>query len=167
MIDFGSTTSLFHGTHLDKLWLIMQDGQLHPYNENQGPAGVSLSRSFKVAYLHGKYRQENLQYSFFEYFDLGDAPDWSPVVFEFQRDKIKGKIIPYHDLGPQDEEEEERVLGAVSFDALVGIHLSPSDVRDYLRKAKEAFTKGGHEYDATFAQILKNTLEDPRIKILR
>lgn len=162
---FGTTQRLYHGTNIDNLWLIMKAGKLSANwhgRDYAGPTGVCLSRSFKVASDHAHSWMDNLLYSFFEYFDLGEPPKMKGVVLEFDRSRIHEPIVPYDDdMGGA--EEEERVVGDLSLDALVAIHADPKDIEAFLRYAIEAHKKGGNEYDAEFRKVIERVLKDPRL----
>jgi hypothetical protein len=127
-----------------------------------GPTGVCLSRSFKVASDHAGSWMENLNDSFFHYFDLGDPPEISGAVLQFDRSRIRETIVPYDD-DMDGLEEEERVVGDLSLSALVAIHVNPRDIETFLKYAIEAHKKGGLEYDAEFRKVIERVLKDPRI----
>ncbi len=168
--DFGTTNELFHGMNLDSLWIVMREGKLKVGGDGgrgyDGPAGVCLSRSYKVAKGFADSWTDHLYDSFFNYFDLGTPPDLSGAVMEFDRTKIKQEIIPFDDMGG-DVEEEERVLSDLPLDGLVAIWVSPDDIRTFLRYAVEAHKKGGSEYDDDFRATIERVLKDPRLRDIR
>jgi hypothetical protein len=172
---FGSTEKLFHGTNLDNLWLIMRDGKLTTNAHGRdyaGPAGVCLTRSFKVAMDHAGSWADNLHGSFFEYFGIEPRYDFAgTVVFEFDRNKIHEKLVPYDDFGPDEhgeegDEQEERVVGDLSLDALVAVHVRKGEVEEFLEYAVTAFKKtpDASEYNDEFRSIIGNVLQDPRLQ---
>lgn len=176
---FGTTEKLFHGTSLDNLWLIMRDGKLTQNAHGrsyEGPVGVCLSRSFKVAMDHAGSWGEQLHDSFFGYFHLGEPRhDFAAtVVFEFDRNKIHEPIVPYDDFGsdPHSEEggdeEEERVVGDLSLDALVAIHVRKGELEEFLEyavQAKKNAPNDASEYNEEFKAIINNVLKDPRLQL--
>lgn len=169
---FGTTEKLYHGTNIDNLWLIMREGKLSPNwhgRDYAGPTGICLSRSFKIAMDHAGSWGETLHYSFFDYFGLANARyDFEgAVVFEFDRARIERdhEIVEYDDLGG-DFEEEERVIGDLSLDALVAIYVRKGEIEEFLQHAIEAHKKNtdAAEYNDEFRAILGNVLKDPRLK---
>lgn len=176
MERFGSSDKLFHGTNLDNLWLIMKDGKLTSNAHGRdyaGPTGVCLSRSFKVALDHAGSWADNLHSSFFEYFGIEPTRhDWAgTVVFEFDRNKIHEKLIPYDDFHADEsnedgDEAEERVIGDLSLDALVGIHVRKGELEEFLEYAATAFKKhpDASDYNDEFRAIITNVLRDPRLQ---
>lgn len=173
---FGTTEKLFHGTNLDNLWLIFKDGKLTPNvhgRDYAGPEGVCLTRSFKVATDHAGSWADNLNGSFFEYFGIEPRHDFAgTVVLEFDRNRIREKIVPYDDFGADEHsedggiEQEERVLGDLSLDALTGIYVRKGELEEFLKHAAEANAKHGDaaEYNEQFQAIIHNVLADPRLK---
>lgn len=167
---FGSSNTLYHGTDLDAMWLIIRSGVIDPEIEGRdyaGPVGVSLSRSFKVARDHTHSRMQNLNDSFFDYFDLGPPPrQLSGAVFEFDRSKITQEIIPFDDFDFGDElEEEERVVGKLPLEpSLKHIWVKVADVKTFLTFAIQAHKNGGSEYDENFEEIIKSVLNDARLR---
>ena len=174
---FGSTTSLFHGTGLDQFWMIYRAGHLEDgvYGENDG---ISLSRSFEVAMKFQEHRVEEMGYSFFEYFDLGGPPaDFSGVIFEFDRSQIANKLVAYDDfgvgVGGEGEEQEERYYGKLSLKHCIAMYLDPKSVNDFVSLASSAYKRHldgnglQNDYNPEFEQILRNALNDPRIRSLR
>lgn len=167
--DFGTTPTLYHGTNLDNLWLIIRAGKLSANFHGrgyEGPTGVCLSRSFKVALDHAQSWTENLGSSFFEYFNLGEPPKMQGVVLEFERKRIQQEIIPFDDLH-DDIELEERVIGDLPLGALIGIHVNPDDVRTFVSYAIKSYKEHQNEYDAEFEKIIEQVLADPRLKAFK
>jgi hypothetical protein len=174
----NATYPLYHGTNIDNLWKIIQSGSLKPdYHgrSNDGPVGVSLSRSFEVAKSFADSWHEDLDYSFFEYFELdGSALDFGGAVLEFDKSRITEPMIPYDDfsddgngIGKIGSEEEERVLGNLSLNALTTIWVDPADLRYFLHAAIEAYKVGGREYDEEFRKVINQLIHDPRIKSMK
>jgi hypothetical protein len=170
---FATTEKLYHGTNVENLWMIMEAGKLMPSAHArgyQGPTGVCLSRSFKIALDHAQSWAGDLGYSFFEWFGL-DQPssDFGRVVLEFDRSKITQKIVAYDDFGigegGEGSEEEERVIGDLPLDALAAIYVIPKEIEEFIEFCAHAYRTGeGDGYGEKFRQTMNEILQDPRLK---
>lgn len=171
--SFASTEKLYHGLDIDSLWLVMKSGKLSTEPKgwgHEGPEGICLTRSWRVAVSHSGSQMENLNDSFFSYFNLGTAPELSFCVLEFDRSKIANEIIPYDDFAGwgdnsgEGQEEEERVIGDLSLDALTAIHVKGEDLKTFLDYALRAHRNGGKEYTEEFQTIIRDLMNDPRLR---
>jgi hypothetical protein len=169
---FGTTEKLYHGTNIDNLWLIMRDGKLTADAHGRGydgPRGVCLSRSYRVAHDHASSWGEHLGDSFFAYFGLKEPYNFSGTcIFEFDRKRITQPMVAFNDFGRGEgdddgEEEEERVVGDLPLDALTAIIVRKGELEEFLRLACEAEKKERGSYPEEFKAVIQNVLKDPRL----
>jgi hypothetical protein len=166
--SFGTTQSLYHGTNIDNLCQIVMAGKLSADFHGrgyEGPTGVCLSRSFKIAHDHATTWAESLGDSFFDWFGIDQPPGlFGKVVLEFDRTKIAQEIIPYDDLG-DDFEQEERVVGDLSLNALVAIYMHPGELEAFVGYVDEVIGKhASTEYSRNTREVASRILSDPRLK---
>lgn len=164
---------LYHGTHIDNAWLIYKSGKICNYYGSNELDGPSLTRNIAIAKEHAMSKtNDDLAYSFFDYFDLGNVPSGlNGVVFSFDRNKIKQPLVPYDDfgigVGGSGYEEEERVIGELSLEpSLVGIYANKTDLESFLNLATSVVKqRGGSGYGEDFKNIILNMLNDKRLKV--
>lgn len=162
---------LYHGTSLDDLHQIIHDGIIrHDYMSDTHFNGVSLSRNFKVSFDHAKSDEENMTYSFYEYFGLDGYENYKKfggAVLAFDRSAIEQKLEDVDDMGG-DIEEEERTHGSLPLKpGLVAIYLSKAGLQLYIsevNRARQLSDEAKTAYDTGWDTVMRFLTTSPMVK---
>jgi hypothetical protein len=172
LCEAAESTLLYHGTSLDDLWGMINDGTINAPGGDSHATGVSLTRSLRIAVGHAESDVPNMAHSFYDYFGLDDHDLWQnfQAVLVYNKQAIQNEIVPVDDMG-DDSEEEERAIGSLPFHiGLVGIYLSKQGLHTYInevaraKQTAELSTLVKQEYGAAWKKTMRFLQTSPLVK---
>jgi hypothetical protein len=144
--EFGTTRLLYHGTSLDHLLAIVFDDCFETGNgmTDDGPLGISLTRSFDVAHHFSISKEEGFEDTLADYYEV-ERDRWAHpdpeitrpgVVVVFDRHRLVeqvGELIPHDWDSELVDEEEERTRGPIrpALRSVIAILHAPAMIEVY------------------------------------